>query len=150
MVLLNHKEKEKKHMTQITNYDELFNNVFTKMDVIIDELPEFWYEEPQHLIEESEYFQERMVNDYKENNNVTQEEAEEFYGSDEFSGYAFDWIMDYLDAYVIYKVEGKDLDKLPEYIPVYWVDELNSYIFLQGWYGMASFMIKVKPFEWGV
>lgn len=150
MVLLNHKEEEKKHMTQITNYTELFNNVFTKMDVVNEGLPEFWYEEPQYLIEESEYFQERMVNDYKDNNNKTQEEAEEFYGSDEFSGYAFDWIMDYLDAYVIYKVEGKDLDKLPEYIPVYWIDELNSYIFLQGWYGMASFMMKLKPFEWGV
>jgi len=57
--------------------------------------------------------------------------------------------MDYLDCYVVYTVDGKNLDKLPEYVPVYWVDELNSYVFLQGWYGMASYMMKLKPFDWG-
>jgi len=57
-------------MTKITNYSELFDNVFTKREVQND-LPEFWWEEPQHEISESEYFNEVMFKDYKEENNLT-------------------------------------------------------------------------------
>lgn len=137
----------------ITNYSELFTHVFDTMEILDnDELPEFWYEKPEMEMLESMYWQNRILEAYAYDNDLTTEAAKDkAYESEDFVEYEHTYVLEWLlDSYVIYKVSGKNLDKLPEYIPVYWVEELESYVFLQGWYGMASYLLKVDPFKWEV
>ena len=135
----------------ITNYGDVFTYVFDTMDVV-DDMPEFWWEQPLTDVRESVYWQERAWDDYKHDNDLTDEDAEEYLTqSDDYAEYEDEYFADVIfDNYVIYKVTGDNLDKLPEFIPVYWVDDLNSYVFLQGWYGMASYLLKVDQFKWEV
>lgn len=137
--------------TTITNYSELFTHVFDTMEILDnEELPEFWYEDAEMEMLESEYWQNRILEAYAYDNDLTTEaEKEKAYERDDYAEYEHTYILEWLlDSYVIYKVSGKDLDKLPEYIPVYWVEDLESYVFLQGWYGMAAYLLKVDPFTW--
>lgn len=134
----------------INNYGDVFTYVFDTMDVV-DDMPEFWWEQPLTDVRESVYWQGRAWDDYKHDNDLTDENEEEVTQSDAYAEYEDEYFSDIiLDNYVIYKVTGDNLDKLPEFIPVYWVDDLESYVFLQGWYGMASYLLKVDPFKWEV
>lgn len=134
----------------INNYGDVFKYVFGTMDVV-DDMPEFWWEQPLTDVRESLYWQERAWESYKYDNDLTDEDEEEVTQLDEYSEYGLEYFEGViLDNYVTYKVTGDNLDKLPEYIPVYWVDDLDSYVFLQGWYGMASYLLKVDPFKWEV
>ena len=134
----------------INNYGDVFKYVFGTMDVV-DDMPEFWWEQPLTDVRESLYWQERAWESYKYDNDLTDEDEEEvtqLYEDSEYGLEYFEGVILY--NYVTYNVTGDNLDKLPEYIPVYWVDDLDSYVFLQGWYGMASYLLKVDPFKWEV
>ena len=115
---------------EITNYSELFNNVFTNMVSV--KLPEYWYEDAYQVVTEN--WAKEIENDFKE-----EEQNIDF---DEFVA---EWATDFLNEYYVsYVVNSNyDLDKLQKYhVPVFWVEDLDAYVFIQGWFGMASYLIK--------
>lgn len=120
---------------KITNYSELFNNVFTNMVSV--KLPDYWYEDGYEDVMKN--WSKQIENDFKE-----EEPNIDF---DEFES---EWVTDFLnDYYVSYVVNSKyDLDKLQKYhVPVFWVEDLNAYVFIQGWYGMASHLIETDVID---
>ena len=115
---------------KITNYSELFNNVFSNMVSV--KLPEYWYEDAYQVVTEN--WAKEIENDFKE-----EEQNIDF---DEFEA---EWATDFLNEYYVsYVVNSNyDLDKLQKYhVPVFWVEDLDAYVFIQGWFGMASYLIK--------
>lgn len=115
---------------EITNYSELFNNVFANMVSV--KLPEYWYEDAYQVVTEN--WAKEIENDFKE-----EEQNIDF---DEFEA---EWATDFLNEYYVsYVVNSNyDLDKLQKYhVPVFWVEDLGAYVFIQGWFGMASYLIK--------
>lgn len=115
---------------EITNYSELFNNVFSNMVSV--KLPEYWYEDAYQVVTEN--WAKEIENDFKE-----EEQNVDF---DEFEA---EWATDFLNEYYVsYVVNSNyDLDKLQKYhVPVFWVEDLDAYVFIQCWFGMASYLIK--------
>lgn len=115
---------------EITNYSELFNNVFSNMVPV--KLPDYWYEDAYQVVTEN--WAKEIENDFKE--------EERNIGFDEFEA---EWATDFLNEYYVsYVVNSNyDLDKLQKYhVPVFWVEDLDAYVFIQGWFGMASYLIK--------
>lgn len=115
---------------KITNYSELFNNVFTNMVSV--KLPDYWYEDAYQVVTEN--WAKEIENDFKE-----EEQNIDF---DEFQA---EWVTDFLNEYYVsYVVNSNyDLDKLKKYhVPVFWVEDLDAYVFIQGWFGMASYLIE--------
>ena len=120
---------------EITNYSELFNNVFTNMVSV--KLPEYWYEDAYQVVTEN--WAKEIENDFKE-----EEQDIDF---DEFE---LEWATDFLNEYYVsYVVNSNyDLDKLQKYhVPVFWVEDLGAYVFIQGWFGMASYLIKTDVID---
>ena len=120
---------------EITNYSELFNNVFTNMVSV--KLPDYWYEDAYQVVTEN--WEKEIENDFKE-----EEQNIDF---DEFQ---LEWVTDFLNEYYVsYVVSSNyDLDKLQKYhVPVFWVEDLEAYVFIQGWFGMASYLIKTDTID---
>ena len=120
---------------EITNYSELFNNVFTNMVSV--KLPDYWYEDAYQVVTEN--WAKEIENDFKE-----EEQNIDF---DEFQ---LEWVTDFLNEYYVsYVVSSNyDLDKLQKYhVPVFWVEDLEAYVFIQGWFGMASYLIKTDTID---
>ena len=120
---------------KITNYSELFNNVFTNMVPV--KLPDYWYEDAYEDVMEN--WSKQIENDFKEEEpNI------------DFDEFELEWVTDFLnDYYVSYVVNSKyDLDKLQKYhVPVFWVEDLDAYVFIQGWFGMASYLIETDVID---
>lgn len=116
---------------KITNYAELMNEVFNNMVQI--KLPEFWDEDAYQVV--SENWSDLIEEDFKDVDDDI-----------DFSEFENDWINEYLgEYYVSYAVSSRfyDLEKLQQYhVPVFWVDDLEAYVFLQGWFGMSAKMIE--------
>lgn len=116
---------------KITNYAELMNEVFNNMVQI--KLPEFWDEDAYQVV--SENWSDFIEEDFKDVDDDI-----------DFSEFENDWINEYLgEYYVSYAVSSRfyDLEKLQQYhVPVFWVDDLEAYVFLQGWFGMSAKMIE--------
>ena len=96
----------------ITNYSELFTHVFDTMEMLDnEELPEFWYEEPEMEMLESAYWQQQILEAYAYDNDLTTEaEKETAYESEDYAEYEHTYVEDYLlDNYVWWKVSGKNL-----------------------------------------
>lgn len=116
---------------KITNYAELMNEVFNNMVQI--KLPEFWYEDVYQVV--SDNWSDLIEEDFKD---VDDDDID-------FSEFENEWIDEYLgEHYVSYAVSSRfyDLEKLQKYhVPVFWIDDLDAYVFLQGWFGMSAKMI---------
>lgn len=132
---------------KITNFNDVFRYIFDTMEVV-DELPEFWVsDDVYHEVSESVYWEEMAAKSFTDETGLNPDDNEE-----EFVKYETEYYLDVAgDFYVAYKVTGDNLDKLPDEVPVYWCDELQSYVFLQGWYGMAAYLMKLDDaFDWEV
>lgn len=118
---------------EITNYAELMNEVFNNMVQI--KLPEFWDEDAYQVV--SDNWSDLIEEDFKDVDDDI-----------DFSEFENDWINEYLgEYYVSYVVSSRfyDLEKLQQYhVPVFWVDDLEAYVFLQGWFGMSAKMIETN------
>ena len=115
---------------KITNYSELFNNVFSNMVSV--KLSDYWYEDAYQVVTEN--WAKEIENDFKEEEHNI-----------DFGEFEAEWVTDFLtEYYVSYVVNSNyDLDKLQKYhVPVFWVEDLDAYVFIQGWFGIASYLIK--------
>lgn len=115
---------------KITNYAELLENVFS--DMVQIKLPEFWYEDAYQVIVEN--WAGNIEADFKE-------EGED-YDFDEFENqWAWDFLSEYYVSYVV--SSSYNLEKLQQYhVPVFWVEDLDAYVFIQGWFGMSSRLVE--------
>lgn len=134
----------------ITNYKEFFNTMFTEVKIIDDEeyqteLPEFWFDDACLALSENYDFQENLMNDFKQDYPELLKNIDNAEYPEEFRDYESEYIFNSLDCYVMYKVEGYNLDNLENY-GVFYINDYG-YVFLQDWYGMADYMVKLKPFK---
>lgn len=125
--------------TQLQTYADLIKYKFNNMVNV--KLPEFWWEDVMEQILEDENFEDIMIADFENENGVKFDYQDEKMVED-FTEYQGEWVDNYFDGiYVTYVVDGYNLDKLPKTYDVFYSDELESYIFLQTWFGMSAGML---------
>ena len=126
--------------TQLNTYADLIRYEFNNMVQV--KLPEFWWESVTEDIQSDSFYQNVIAKDFKDEMglDLTVDDSDE--AMEKYSEFEMEWIDSYFDGvYVTYVVDGYNLDKLPKAYDVFWNDELESYIFLQTWYGMNAGMI---------
>ena len=131
---------------QLETYADLMNNKFNNMVAV--KLPEFWWESVTKDIQSDEFYQNVITKEFKDETgiNLTTDDSDE--AMEQYSNFETEWINSYFDGiYVTYGVDGYDLDKLPKAYDVFYNDDLESYIFLQSWYGMNAGMLKLPDVE---
>lgn len=127
--------------TQLKTYADLINKRFN--NIVSVKLPEFWWEDVYNQILEDEKFEAFIIADFEIDNDV-KFDYEDDEMIEDFSEYQGQWVENYLDGvYVTYVVNGYELDELPTTYNVFYNNELESYIFLQTWFGMSAGMIKL-------
>ena len=125
--------------TQLQTYADLIKYKFNNMVNV--KLPEFWWEDVREQILEDENFEDIMIADF-ENENGVKFDYEDDKMVEDFTEYQGEWVDNYFDGiYVTYVVDGYDIDKLPKAYDVFWNEDLESYIFLQTWFGMSASMV---------
>ena len=132
--------------TQLNTYADLINKKFDNMVQV--KLPEFWWESVTEEIQSDAFYQKVITKDFKDETGIdlTVDDSDE--AMERYSDFETEWINSYFDGvYITYVVDGYDLDKLPKAYDVFWNDDLESYIFLQSWYGMSAGMIKLPDTE---
>lgn len=132
--------------TQLKTYADLINNKFNNMVNI--KLPEFWWESVTEDIQADNFYQRVITKDFKDEMglDLTVDDSDET--MEKYAEFETEWIDSYFDGvYVTYVVDGYDLDKLPAAYDVFWNDDLESYIFLQTWFGMSAGMLTLPDIE---
>lgn len=132
--------------TQLQTYADLINNKFNNMVNI--KLPEFWWESVTEDIQSDNFYQNVITKDFKDETGIdlTVDDGDE--AMEQYAEFEMEWINSYFDGvYVTYVVDGYNLDKLPKAYDVFWNDELESYIFLQTWFGMSAGMLKLPDIK---
>lgn len=128
--------------TQLNTYADLINNKFNNMVPV--KLPEFWWESVTEEIQSDSFYQNVITKDFKNETSIdlTVDDSDE--AMERYSDFETEWINSYFDGvYITYVVDGYDLDKLPKSYDVFWNNDLESYIFLQTWFGMSAGMINL-------
>lgn len=131
---------------QLETYADLINNKFNNM--VATKLPEFWWESVTEDIQSDEFYQNVITKEFKNETGIdlTVDDSDE--AMEQYANFETEWINSYFDGiYVTYAVDGYDLDKLPKAYDIFYNDELESYIFLQSWYGMNAGMLKLPDVE---
>lgn len=132
--------------TQLNTYADLINNKFNNMVPV--KLPEFWWESVTEEIQSDSFYQNVITKDFKNETSIdlTVDDSDE--AMERYSDFETEWINSYFDGvYITYVVDGYDLDKLPKAYDVFWNDELESYIFLQTWFGMSAGMLTLPDIK---
>ena len=128
--------------TQLNTYADLINNKFNNMVPV--KLPEFWWESVTEEIQSDSFYQNVITKDFKNETSIdlTVDDSDE--AMERYSDFETEWINSYFDGvYITYVVDGYDLDKLPKSYDIFWNNDLESYIFLQTWFGMSAGMINL-------
>lgn len=128
--------------TQLETYADLINNKFNNMVAV--KLPEFWWESVTEDIQSDEFYQNVITKEFKDETGIdlTVDNSDE--AMEQYANFETEWIDSYFDGiYVTYVVNGYNLDKLPKAYDVFYNEDLESYIFLQSWFGMSAGMIKL-------
>lgn len=132
--------------TQLETYADLINNKFDNMVAV--KLPEFWWESVTEDIQADEFYQNVITKDFKDETGIDLASDNSDEAMEQYSNFEMEWINSYFDGiYVAYVVDGYDLDKLPKAYDVFYNDDLESYIFLQSWFGMSAGMLKLPDAE---
>lgn len=128
--------------TQLQTYADLIKYKFNNMVNV--KLPEFWWESVTEKIQSDDFYQRVIMKDFKDDTglDLTVDDSDE--AMEKYSDFEMGWIDSYFDGvYITYAVDGYNLDKLPKSYNVFYNDDLESYIFLQTWYGMSAGMINL-------
>lgn len=131
---------------ELNTYADLINNKFNNMVSV--KLPEFWWESVTEDIQADNFYQNAIMKDFKDETglDLTVDDSDE--AMEQYAEFETEWINSYFDGvYITYAVDGYNLDKLPAAYDVFWNNELESYIFLQTWYGMSAGMVKLPDAE---
>lgn len=134
------------NITQLNTYADLINKKFD--NIVSVKLPEFWWESVTEDIQSDNFYQNVIMKEFKDETglDLTVDDSDET--MEKYSEFETEWINSYFDGvYITYVVNGYDLDKLPKAYDVFWNDDLESYIFLQSWFGMSAGMIKLPDTE---
>lgn len=132
--------------TQLQTYADLIKYKFDNMVQV--KLPEFWWESVTEDIQSDNFYQNAIMHDFKEETglDLTTDDSDETL--ERYSDFEMEWINSYFDGiYITYVVDGYNLDELPKAYDVFWNDELESYIFLQTWFGMSAGILTLPDIE---
>ena len=132
--------------TQLQTYADLIKYEFNNMVSV--KLPEFWWESVTEDIQADTYYQNIITKDFKDETGLDLTVDDNDETMEKYAEFETEWIDSYFDGvYITYVVDGYNLDKLPAAYDVFWNDDLESYIFLQTWFGMSAGMLTLPDIE---